>query len=162
MKILTHYFSPESFPFWCVILTTHVDGKYPKMLFLSHSWISLVKSSNMRISGASEVPRLMSIGMLSTRDKYVVQTNDFLKSSWKPWAQTSFKPVRHERVNVVLLSENHQSFAKITKNTFYCHTSSFLIFWEKKRSLIFDEKFKTDLGFETGQPQWKYQQRATL
>ena len=67
-----HYFSPESFPSWGVIPTTHVDGKYPKILFVSQSWIFLVKSSNMEIFGASEMPRLISIGMLNTCDNYVV------------------------------------------------------------------------------------------
>ena len=75
LKILTHYFSPKSFPFLGVILTTHVVGKYPKKLFLLHSRISLVKSYNMGISGASEVPRLISIRMSSTSDNYVCSMN---------------------------------------------------------------------------------------
>ena len=55
-------------------------------------------------------------------------------------------PVRRELVNVVLSSENHQLFAKITKNTFSGHTSSFFDFEKKKTD--FCEKSKTDLGFE--------------
>ena len=99
----------------------------------------------MGISGASEVPRLIWIGMLSTTDNFVVRTNEFLKSSSKSWAQTSFMLVRRE-FDVVLLSENTQLFAKITKNTFSGHTSSFFDFEKKKTD--FCEKSKTDLGFE--------------
>ena len=58
--------------------------------------------------------------------------------------------VRRE-FDVVLLSENTQLFAKITKNTFSGHTSSFFDFEKKKTD--FCEKSKTDLGFEIWQPQ---------
>ena len=72
-------------------------------------------------------------------------------------------PVRRKLVNVVLLSENNQLFAKIAKTHFYGHTSSFFNFFERKKlSLIFDEKSKTDLGFEIEQPQRTCQRRATL
>ena len=141
---------------------TYIDRKYPKDLFLSHGWISLVKRSNMGISGASEVPRLISIGMLSAGENYVVWTNDLFKSSANPWTQTGFMPVRRGLVNVVLLSENYQLFAEINKNAFLVIRAHFLIFRKKKRSRIFDEKSKTDLGFEIGQPSWKCQQRVTL
>ena len=114
-----------SFPFWSVILTTHVDGKYP--FFVSVAQLDIPSQKlyicNMGISGASEVPRLISIGMLSTSDDYVVRTNEFLKSSSNPWAQNRCMLVRRELINVVLLSENHQLFAKITKNALSGHTS---------------------------------------
>ena len=96
----------------------------------------VVKSSNMGISGTSEVHRLISMGMLSTGDNYVVWINDFLKSSSNPWAQISFMPVRRKLVNVVLLSENHQPFAKITKKRLFW--SYELIFWFFKRKKIPD------------------------
>ena len=123
-------FSSESFPFWGVIVVNlasrppqvlqhiYVDGKYAKMLFLSHNWISLVKSSNIGISCASEVPRLISIGMLSTSDNYVVRTKDFLRSSSNSWTQTSVMLVRPE-LDVMLLSENHQLFAKIARKRLF-------------------------------------------
>ena len=41
-------------------------------------------------------------------------------------------PVRRELVNVVLLSENHQLFAKFTKNFFSGHTSSFFDLLKQK------------------------------
>ena len=61
--------------------------------------------------------------------------------------------VRRDLVNVVILWENHQLFAKIAKNAFSGHTGSFFDYLKKKRSLIFYEKSKTDLGFEIGQQQ---------
>ena len=70
--------------------------------------------------GPSEVP--------STSDNYVIQTNDFLKSSSNLWAQTSFMLVRRKLVNVLLLSESNQQFAKITKTPFLVLQAHFLVF----------------------------------
>ena len=86
----------------------------------------------------------------------------FLKKFFQFVGKTSSTLVRYELAKVSLLLENYWFFAKIDKNSIFGHTSSFWDFSKKKTSLVFYEKFKTDLGFEIRQPQRKYQRRPTL
>ena len=56
-------------------------------------------------------------------------------------------------------------FAKIAKTPFSAVRAHFLTFLRKNIKTtpeFFDEKSKTDLGFEIGQPQQKCQRRPTL
>ena len=100
--------------------------------------MSLVESSNTEISGASEVPLIYLIGILSTSDNFVVRTNNFLKSSLNSYAQTSFILVRREFANALLCIIGELSFfANTTKNTVSGHTSSFLIFSKDKNDPYF-------------------------
>ena len=70
-----------------------------------------------------------------------------------------------EFTNVLLLSENHRFFAKITKNTVFGQTSSFFEFSNKLKKGLYNFwrglESKTSLGFEIAQPQQKYQCRPT-
>ena len=61
--------------------------------------------------------------------------------------------LRHEFAYVLLLLENHQVFAKITKNVFLVVRADFLIFWTNRETtpVVFDEKSRTGLGFEIKQ-----------
>ena len=66
---------------------------------------------------------------------------------------------------ISLLSENDRIFAKIAKNIVFGCTISFIDFSKKlikTTPVFFDEKSKTGLGFDFGQPQQKWQRRPTL
>ena len=59
---------------------------------------------------------------------------------------------------MLLLSKNHQIFAKISKNTIFGHTSSIFNFSKKKNEKTtsnFCLESNTGLGFEIEQPQQK-------
>ena len=63
------------------------------------------------------------------------------------------------------MSENDRFLPKIRQNIIFGRTSSFFDFSEKRKKTtpdFFDEKSKTGLGFEIGQPQRKCQRRPTL
>ena len=70
------------------------------------------------------------------------------------------------QTDISLLLENDQTFAKINKKTlFLAVRAHFWLF--KKKTLkttpdFFEEKSKTGLGFEIGQPQRRFQRRPTL
>ena len=92
-------------------------------LVAPHSWMHLVESSTTEVSGASEVPQLISL----------VKT----RVDWN---------------TIAILS------------TIFGCTSSVFDFLEKRKKApdFFDEKSKTGLSFEIGQPQQNCQCRTTL
>ena len=82
----------------------------------------------------------------------------FLKKFYNSQTQISFTLVTREFTYVSLLSENHQIFAKITKNTKNGQMSSFLVFQKNPKYMprvILAEEPKTGLGYEIGPSQKK-------
>ena len=151
----------------------------------------LVKSSNTEVSGASEVPQshgnnwffrkssccvffsqklILLVKIRVNREDTKVQattgTNIWcLKKIEKSMARTGCTLIRHEFAYISILSENDHFFAKIAKNIIFGRTSSFFTFRKNKKKTtpdFLDEKPKTDLSFEIGQPQWKCQRTPTL